>query len=88
LNGQPVFSVFSPTTNNTGGFVGWEGLDQNGFAETAFDAHTGTINGTLALIEIGFAPGVPEPTSLAVFGLVSVGGMGLAAWRRRKTAKA
>jgi hypothetical protein len=72
LNGQPIFSVFSPTTNFTGGFVGWEGLDQNGFAESVFDNHNTTVSGILAEINLGLPPGVPEPTSLALFGLATL----------------
>ena len=34
FNGDAVTSVFSPTTNYTGGFVGWEGLDPTGLSES------------------------------------------------------
>jgi len=59
-NGDAVYSVFSPTTNATGGFVGWQGLDANGFSEQSFDAHTGIITGHLADISLGVPP---PPTS-------------------------
>jgi len=39
------------------------------------------------ILTVGILSPVPEPTSLAVFGLIGVGGMGIAAWRRRKSAK-
>ena len=75
-NGQPIFSQFSPTTNATGGFLGFLGLDQNGFAETSFD-NGGAVSGTgqfgeLADIFVGQAPppsGAPEPATLMLFGL-------------------
>jgi hypothetical protein len=82
FNGQPVFSVFSPHVNATGGFVGWEGLDQDGFSETSFDAHTGSITGTLAEISLGTPPGVPEPSAWTLL----IAGFGLAGsalrWRK------
>ena len=77
FNGDPIFSVFSPTTNQTGGFIGWEGLDPTGLSETIYDQHTtstSTVNGTLANIELGTPPSpVPEPKSYAVL----LGGLGL-----------
>jgi hypothetical protein len=84
LNGQHVFSVFSPTTNATGGFVGWEGLDPNGVAENfTYDTHNGTLNGTLANIDLGDPPSAPEPgtLTLAGFGIASMLGY---AWRKRR----
>lgn len=70
-NGQPIYSVFSPTTNATGTFVGWEGLDPNGWSENPlYDVHTGSLTGVLANIYVGTPPtGVPEPGALGMFGL-------------------
>lgn len=87
FNGDPVFSVFSPTTNFTGGFVGWEGLDQNGLSETTFDQHSGSFSGTMAIIQIGTPPGTPEPSTWAMM-LIGFGGLGFAAYRAKMVAKA
>jgi hypothetical protein len=73
-NGQAISSVFSPTVNVTGGFVGWEGLDPGGFAETAYDAHSGTPGGVLAYIDLGKAA-VPEPATWAIM-LIGFGALG------------
>jgi hypothetical protein len=88
FDGSPVFSVFSPHSNHTGGFVGFEGLDPTGLSETSFDAHVGSVTGTLATIDIGVPPppGVPEPASwgLMILGFFGLGGL----VRGRKTAAA
>ena len=70
-NGQPIYSVFSPTTNASGGFVGWEGIDPNGWSENPlYDVHTGSLTGVLANIYVGTPPtGVPEPGAIGMFGL-------------------
>ena len=70
-NGQPIYSVFSPTTNASGGFVGWEGIDPAGWSENpTYDVHTGSLTGVLAYIYEGTPPtGVPEPGAFGMFGL-------------------
>jgi hypothetical protein len=84
-NGHAIFSQFSPATNATGGFVGWEGLDPTGLSETAaYDVHNGTVGGTLAYIDVG-KPGVPEPASWALM-LLGFGGLGAVLRRRRQLA--
>lgn len=69
-NGQPVYSVFSPNSNATGGFVGWEGLDMLGYSENPlYDVHTGIITGHLADINLGTPPPpTPEPSTLLMWG--------------------
>lgn len=85
-DGDAVFSVFSPTHNATGGFVGWEGLDENGFSESPYDIHNGVITGHLADIDLGLPPppGVPEPAmwAMMLFGFFGAGSM----LRRRQAA--
>lgn len=86
FDGQSVFSVFSPSTNQTGGFIGWEGLDPTGLSETIYDQHSGstsTVNGTLANIDLGVPPSVPEPATLSLAGIALAA---MALIRRRKLA--
>lgn len=83
-NGQPIYSVFSPTTNASGGFVGWEGVDPNGWSENPlYDVHTGSLTGVLANIYVGTPPHVPEPGVLGMFGLGALM-IGLFAGLRRR----
>jgi PEP-CTERM motif len=82
FNGQAVFSVFSPNSNATGGFVGWEGLDPKGFSESPlYDVHTGVVTGELADINLGVPP-VPEPATWAMM-LLGFAGIGFMAYRRK-----
>jgi hypothetical protein len=77
-NGDKVYSVFSPTTNATGGFVAWEGLNAAGFSEQpCCDVHSGTVTGDLANIYLGTPPvgGAPEPSTWAML-LLGVGVIG------------
>lgn len=83
-NGEPIFSQFSPTNNVTGGFVGWEGIDQNGWSETTYDNHTGTTAGVLANIYVG-TPGTPEPSTWAMM-LLGFAGLGYASYRKVRPA--
>jgi hypothetical protein len=83
-NGQQIYSQFSPDPNLAGAgnaagvFVGWEGLDPDGWSETVYDAHnSGGPNGVLANIYVGTPPpvGTPEPAdvSLLMGGLLLIG---------------
>ncbi len=87
--GVEISSVFSPTQNATGGFVGWEGLNQTGLSETIYDAHQGAITGTLAYIDVGPpVNGVPEPGTWAML-IAGFGVVGVVSMRsRRKQAAA
>ena len=83
-NGDPIFAVFSPDVNFTGGFLGFLGLDQTGNAESSFDnggatAGTGQF-GTLAQIFVGTP--IPEPGTLALLG-VALGALGFSQRRRK-----
>ena len=83
FDGQAITSVFSPSSNFTGGFVGWEGLDPNGLSETAaYDVHNGTFSGTLAQVTLG-TTAIPEPSTWAMM-LVGFVGLGYSAFRAKK----
>ncbi|HTR12703.1 MAG TPA: PEP-CTERM sorting domain-containing protein [Roseiarcus sp.] len=85
FDGQAITSFFSPTTNYTGGFVGWEGLDPNGLSETAeYDTHVTTVGGTLAVITLG-TTAIPEPSTWAMM-LSGFAGLGFAGFRAKKRA--
>jgi hypothetical protein len=87
--GTPIVAQFSPDNtqghgNVAGAFVGWEGLDPSGLAETTYDNHTGAETGVLADIFVGVPSTVPEPSTWAML-LMGFGGLGFAGYRARRT---
>ena len=84
-NGDSVYSVFSPASNATGGFISWEGLNQAGYSEQpCCDIHSGGLTGDLANIYLGTPPPppAPEPAPLGL-AAIGLGLMALALLRRR-----
>jgi hypothetical protein len=69
------------SSNATGGFVGWEGLDPNGLSETVYDDHSGTFSGTMANIDLGVPP-VPEASTWAMM-ILGFAGLGFMAYRQK-----
>lgn len=85
FNGKAVSAAFTPSFNATGHFVGWEGLDANGYSEqSCCDVHNGTVTGDLANIYLGTVT-VPEPATWAML-LLGVAGIGGALRSRRRLA--
>lgn len=85
--GTLVSSVFTPSNNASGGFVGWEGLNPAGLSETVYDDHVASPHGVLANIYVGPpVAGVPEPAAWALM-LAGFGAVG-SAMRRRTAAVA
>lgn len=84
-NGQPIYSVFSPASNATGGFVSFEGLNASGISEDpCCDLHSGSATGVLANIYEGTPPTTtPEPQALLLFGCGLIG-LASVAWRKAK----
>jgi hypothetical protein len=98
FNGQTAGATFSPAFNKTGGFIGFEGLNQIGQSEDpAYDVHSGgcpggslncTSGGTLAEIDLGEPP-PPVPGPIVGAGLpgLMTAGFGMLAWWRKRRAK-
>jgi hypothetical protein len=84
-HGNLISSGFLP--QNSGGTFPLVNIPGTGIAELQLNNGTGgTDNWVFVVGEVTFT--VPEPTSLAVFGLIGIGSIGIAAWRRRKSVKA
>jgi hypothetical protein len=80
--GQPVYAVFGET-DLAGTYLGWEGVDPNGWSENAlYDVHSGIVGGALANIVPGTPP-VAEPMTLS---LLASGLLGIVLARRRRRA--
>lgn len=92
-NSQSIYAQFSPDVNATGGFVGFLGLDELGYAESSYDAGGAASgvgdSGLLAQIYVGNPPPpgsttVPEPSTLMLFGS---GLFGIGLFARKKFVK-
>ncbi len=79
FGGQPVYAFFAET-DLAGKYLGWEGVDPNGWSENAkYDANASPIGGVLANITPGTPP-VPEPMTLTLL----ASGIIVAGWARRR----
>jgi hypothetical protein len=97
FSATPVLLAGGPSTEFGGSSISVAGNDVLGAEGNGTVEFTGTfssITWTNPVFEnfygfnVGAPTAVPEPTSMAVFGLVGVAGLGVAAWRRQKRAKA
>lgn len=99
LNGGPISSDFSPDNTQDGGnvagtFVGFEGVNPQGWTESIYDNHSGTTPGVLAYIYTGThgcqTCTIPESSTWAMMltGFAGLGSLALARRRRKTTAAA
>jgi hypothetical protein len=97
LNSGPISSSFSPDNTQDGGnqqgtFVGFEGVNQQGYSESIYDNHSGSTPGVLAYIYTGTHGNqtIPEPSTWAMMavGFAGLGSLALARRRRKPAAVA